>query len=164
MRLQALPSSSRSALSGLVLFAALGITTTAGSADVTPSKQAEAAKLNNFGTALMNQQLLDKAQAKFAEAYQLDPSLVHAEVNRGIALIYLQKMPEAKQALEQAAAQDPKGSSRLVRAGHFVPHRSGVSASPWKAFKRQPPLIRTTRTLTTSWVLSCSNCINQSRL
>lgn len=108
MRLQALPSSSRSALSGLVLFAALGITTTAGSADVTPSTQAQAAKLNNFGTALMNQQLLDKAQAKFAEAYQLDPSLVHAEVNRGIALIYLQKMPEAKQALEQAAAQDPK--------------------------------------------------------
>jgi tetratricopeptide (TPR) repeat protein len=108
MRLQALSSSSRSVLSGLVLFAALGITTTAGSADVTPSKQAEAAKLNNFGTALMNQQLLDKAQAKFADAYQLDPSLVHAEVNRGIALIYLQKMPEAKQALEQAAAQDPK--------------------------------------------------------
>jgi tetratricopeptide (TPR) repeat protein len=108
MRFQALPSSSRSALSGLVLLAALGITTTAGSADVTLSTQAQAAKLNNFGTALMNQQLLDKAQAKFAEAYQLDPSLVHAEVNRGIALIYLQKMPEAKQALEQAAAQDPK--------------------------------------------------------
>jgi len=108
MRFQALPSSSRSALSSLVLFAALGFTTTAGSADVTPSTQAQAAKLNNFGTALMNQQLLDKAQAKFAEAYQLDPSLVHAEVNRGIALIYLQKMPEAKQALEQAAAQDPK--------------------------------------------------------
>src|SRR5271154_4472715 len=108
MRFQALPSSSRSALSGLVLSAALLLTTTAGSADITPSKQAEAAKINNFGTALMNQQLLDKAQAKFAEAYQLDPSLVHAEVNRGIALIYLQKMPEAKQALEQASAQDPK--------------------------------------------------------
>jgi hypothetical protein len=29
-------------------------------------------------------------------------------VNRGIALIYLQKMPEAKEALEQAAARDPK--------------------------------------------------------
>ncbi len=108
MRRPALASSYRSALSGLVLFAALLVAATAGSADVTPSKQAEAAKLNNFGTALMNQQLLDKAQAKFAEAYQLDPSLVHAEVNRGIALIYLQKMPEAKQALEQAAAQDPK--------------------------------------------------------
>src|ERR1700677_2740645 len=108
MPLPAVASSSRSALSGSMLFAALLIATTAGSADVTPSKQAEAAKTNNFGTALMNQQLLDKAQAKFAEAYQLDPSLAHAEVNRGIALIYLQRMPEAKQALEQAAAQDPK--------------------------------------------------------
>jgi tetratricopeptide (TPR) repeat protein len=108
MRLQALPSSSRNALSGLVLFAALGITATAENVAVTPSKHAEAAKINNFGTALMNQQLLDKAQAKFAEAYQLYPLLVQAEVNRGIALIYLQKMPEAKQALEQAAAQDPK--------------------------------------------------------
>src|SRR6202453_1056614 len=108
MPLPAVASSSRSALSGSMLFAALLIATTAGSADVTPSKQAEAAKTNNFGTALMNQQLLDKAQAKFAEAYQLYPLLVQAEVNRGIALIYLQKMPEAKQALEQAATQDPK--------------------------------------------------------
>ena len=108
MRPPAVASSSRSALSGLVLFAVLLIAVTAGNADITPSKQAQAAKINNFGTALMNQQLLDKAQAKFAEAYQLDPSLVHAEVNRGIALIYLQRMPEAKQALEQAAAQDPK--------------------------------------------------------
>jgi tetratricopeptide (TPR) repeat protein len=108
MPLPAVASSSRSALSGLVLLTALLTAATAGSADVTPSKQAEAAKLNNFGTALMNQQLLDKAQAKFADAYQLDPSLAHAEVNRGIALIYLQKMPEAKEALEKAAAQDPK--------------------------------------------------------
>src|SRR3984885_14721654 len=108
MPLPAVASSSRSALSGLVLLTALLTAATAGSADVTPSKQAEAAKIKNFGTALMNQQLLDKAQAKFADAYQLDPSLVHAEVNRGIALIYLQKMPETKQALEQAAAQDPK--------------------------------------------------------
>src|ERR1700728_4655666 len=108
MPLPAVASSSRSALSGLVLLTALLTAATAGSADVTPSKQAEAAKLNNFGTALMNQQLLDKAQAKFAEAYQLYPLLVHAEVTRGIALIYLQKMPEAKQALEQAATQDPK--------------------------------------------------------
>jgi Flp pilus assembly protein TadD len=108
MRLPALVSSPPRTRSGLVLFASLLIAATAGSADVTPSKQAEAAKINNFGTALMNQQLLDKAQAKFADAYQLDPTLVHAEVNRGIALIYLQKMTEAKQALEQAAAQDPK--------------------------------------------------------
>src|ERR1700721_4020093 len=90
------------------LLAALLVPVAAGHADVSPSKQAEAAKMNNLGTALMNQQLLDKAAAKFADAYQLDPALVQAEVNRGIALVYLQKMPEAQQALEHAAAQNPK--------------------------------------------------------
>jgi tetratricopeptide (TPR) repeat protein len=108
MRLQSKVLSSRRALAGLLFFPLLLTPATAGRADVTPAKKAEAAKLNNFGTALMNQQLLDKAQAKFGEAYELDPSLVQAQVNRGIALIYLQKMPEAKQALEQAATQDPK--------------------------------------------------------
>jgi tetratricopeptide (TPR) repeat protein len=103
MRLQVLLSSTRRAL-----FAALLVAVASGHANVTPSKQAEAAKANNLGTALMNQQLLEKAAAKFADAYQLDPALVHAEVNRGIALVYLQKMPEAEQALKQAAAQDPK--------------------------------------------------------
>ena len=90
------------------LIVGLILASTAAHADVASSRQAEAAKLNNFGTALMNQQLLDKAQAKFAEAYQLDPSLVQAEVNRGISLIYLQKIPEAKEALQKAAAQAPK--------------------------------------------------------
>src|SRR5277367_6132478 len=108
MRLQSKVLSSRRALAGLLFFPVLLIPATAGRADVTPAKKAEAAKLNNFGTALMNQQLLDKAQSKFGEAYKLDPALVQAEVNHGIALIYLQKMPEAQQALEQAATQDPK--------------------------------------------------------
>ncbi|HET6216758.1 MAG TPA: FG-GAP-like repeat-containing protein [Acidobacteriaceae bacterium] len=87
----------------LLLFGA-----SSGDADVTPTKQAEAARANNLGTALMNQQLLEKAAGKFGDAFQLDPSLVRAEVNRGIALVYLQKMPEAKQALEHAATLDPK--------------------------------------------------------
>ena len=108
MRLQSKVLPYRRGLAGLLFFPLLLIPATAGRADATPARKAEAAKLNNLGTALMNQQLLDKAQAKFGEAYALDPSLVQAEVNRGIALIYLQKMPEAKQALEQAATQDPK--------------------------------------------------------
>src|SRR6201996_5053377 len=91
-----------------VIFAVLLLTIVPGRADVASSQKAEAAKLNNLGTALMNQQLLEQAAAKFAAAYQLDPSLVRAEVNRGIALIYLQKMTEARQVLEQAAAQDPR--------------------------------------------------------
>src|SRR3984957_6658111 len=103
MRLQVFLSSTRRAL-----FSTLLVATAIGHAAVTPSQQAEAAKANNLGTAMMNQQLLEKAAAKFADAYQLDPALIHAEVNRGIALVYLQKMPEAEQALKQAAPQDPK--------------------------------------------------------
>ncbi len=57
--------------------------------------QGEAVRLNNIGTALMSQQLLEKAIDKFGEAYRLDPSLTVAELNRGIALLYLQRLPEA---------------------------------------------------------------------
>lgn len=75
---------------------------------VTPAQHAEAVKQNNLGTALMGQQLLERAAAKFDEAYRLDPSLSLAELNKGIALLYLEKLPEAKEALEKAAAQNPK--------------------------------------------------------
>jgi Flp pilus assembly protein TadD len=69
--------------------------------------QSEAVRLNNIGTALMNQQLLEKALDKFGEAHKLDPSLTVAELNRGIALLYLQRLPEATTALQHAAAQAP---------------------------------------------------------
>ena len=66
-----------------------------------------AARLNNIGTSLMSQQLLQRAADKFDEAYKADPSLALAEMNKGIALLYLQKLPEAKLALEHSAQQDP---------------------------------------------------------
>ena len=66
-----------------------------------------AARLNNIGTALMSQQLLQRAADKFDEAYKADPSLPLAEMNKGLALLYLQKLPEAKLALEHSAQQDP---------------------------------------------------------
>lgn len=69
--------------------------------------RSEAAKLNNLGVAMMNQQLMDKAVANFDAAYKLDPSLATAELNKGIALLNQQKLPEAEEALKQAAAQDP---------------------------------------------------------
>ena len=106
-------------LQALIVVALLFIAVPANS-DVQASQRAAAAKANNLGTALMNQQLLDKAAAKFADAYQLDPALVQAEVNRGIALVYLQKMPEAEEVLKQAAAES-KGPPCLVRAGNPVP-------------------------------------------
>ena len=83
----------------------------AGWAD-TAQVRAEAAKLNNLGVAMMNQQLMDKAVAKFDAAYKLDPSLAIAEMNKGIALLNQQKLPEAEEALQQAAAKDP-GNPRV---------------------------------------------------
>src|SRR5271157_1535728 len=83
----------------------------AGSTD-TPQVRSEAAKLNNLGVAMMNQQLMEKAVANFEAAYKLDPSLATAELNKGIALLNQQKLPEAEAALQQAAAKDP-GNPRV---------------------------------------------------
>src|SRR5208283_4702451 len=72
-----------------------------------PQVRAEAAKLNNLGVAMLNQQLMEKAVAKFDAAYKLDPSLAVAALNKGIALLNQQKLPEAEKALQQAAAKEP---------------------------------------------------------
>ncbi len=66
-----------------------------------------AARLNNLGTALMSQSLLDRASTTFAEAYKTDPSLTLAETNQAIALIYLQRFAEAQPLLEAAARATP---------------------------------------------------------
>jgi tetratricopeptide (TPR) repeat protein len=76
-------------------------------ADTSPVRL-EAAKLNNLGVAMMNQQLMEKAVAKFDAAYKLDPSLAVAELNKGIALLNQQKLPEAEEALQQAVIKDPE--------------------------------------------------------
>ncbi|HZM10650.1 MAG TPA: FG-GAP-like repeat-containing protein [Candidatus Limnocylindrales bacterium] len=77
-----------------------------GSAD-TPQVRAEAAKLNNLGVAMMNQQLMEKAVVNFDAAYKLDPSLATAALNKGIALLNQQKLPEAEAALQLAAVKEP---------------------------------------------------------
>jgi len=63
----------------------------------------EAARLNAIGVALMNQQLTEKSAAKLEEAHAADPQSAIPVLNRGIALLYLQKLPEAEQELKQAA-------------------------------------------------------------
>ncbi|QNI34955.1 VCBS repeat-containing protein [Alloacidobacterium dinghuense] len=55
----------------------------------------------------MNQQLTEKALAKFEEARELDSTAAVPMLNQGIALLYLRKLPEAEEALKQAAAIDP---------------------------------------------------------
>jgi tetratricopeptide (TPR) repeat protein len=66
----------------------------------------DAGRLNNVGVALMNQQLTEKALAKFEDAHKADPSAAIPVLNEGIALVYLQRLPEAETALKQAAAMD----------------------------------------------------------
>jgi tetratricopeptide (TPR) repeat protein len=73
-----------------------------------PSAAVEAARLNNLGTALVGQQFLDRAVTTFAVAAQTDPHLTLAKVNEAIALMYLQKLPDAEKLLIAAAVEDPK--------------------------------------------------------
>src|SRR5690242_19556222 len=77
----------------------------------------EAGKLNNVGVALMNQQLTEKAAAKFEEAQKADPSASIPVLNQGIALLYLQKLPEAEALLKKAAAMNPKDSHAWYALG-----------------------------------------------
>src|SRR5215469_12892290 len=76
-----------------------------------PEKKAnpsEGARLNNLGSAYMNQQLFEKALKSFEEASAADPNLWIATLNQGIALSSLGKVDEAKLLLDQAAKANPK--------------------------------------------------------
>ncbi|HYK36239.1 FG-GAP-like repeat-containing protein, partial [Alloacidobacterium sp.] len=73
----------------------------------TSNDSISAARVNNAGVALMNQQLLEKALAKFQEARKMDPSSAVPVLNEGIAQLYLRKLTEAEAALKQAASMDP---------------------------------------------------------
>jgi tetratricopeptide (TPR) repeat protein len=105
-----------------------------GRADTTQVR-AEAAKLNNLGVAFMNQQLMEKATAKFDEAYKLDPSLATAELNKGIALLNQQRLPEAEAALQQAAAKDP-GNPRVWYNLGLVHRGSGNTVEAINDFEK----------------------------
>ena len=74
----------------------------------TPSNLAQAARLNNLGTAYMNQQLFDKALKSFEQAIAADPGLESARTNQGIALLALGRADEAKRVLQAAVKADGK--------------------------------------------------------
>ena len=65
----------------------------------------------------MNQQLFEKALKAFQQAAALDPKLTIARLNQGIALLNLQKIDEAKAALEDALKQDPKNPNAWYNLG-----------------------------------------------
>ena len=89
-----------SILAGILL-----VTLHAGAAE--PSRASlEAARLNNIGVALMNQQLTDKALQRFDEAHKTDATAAVPLLNKGIALLYLRRLPEAEEALKAASQAD----------------------------------------------------------
>ncbi len=95
----------------------------------------EAARLNNLGTALIGQSFLDRAVGNFAAAAKADPTLTLAKVNEGIALLYLQKLPEAEALLEGAAAEDPKDPHAWYALG-LLYRNENSAAKALEAFQK----------------------------
>ena len=90
--------------------------------------------MNNLGTALVNQQLLQPAAEKFAQAYHLDPQMTIAETNEGIALFYLGQSQKAEQLLLASAKQNPRDPYTWYVLGLLYQGR-GQSAQAAEAFR-----------------------------
>ena len=72
-----------------------------------PNQRAEAIQQNNLGVAYMGQQRFPDAERSFARAIALDPGLDLARLNRGIALLYLQRNSDAGAVLQAYARTHP---------------------------------------------------------
>ena len=94
----------------------------------------DAARLNSVGVALMNQQIPGKALAKFEDAHRVDPSSAIPLLNKGIALIYLRRLPEAEQALTAASVKAP-ADPRVWYSLGLALFDSGDQVSALKAFQ-----------------------------
>jgi tetratricopeptide (TPR) repeat protein len=90
---------------------------------------AEAARLNNLGSAYMNQQLFEKGLKSFQQAVGLDPKLTIARLNEGIAFLNLQKIDEAKAALEAALKQDVKNPYAWYNLGLLAKNTGDAHAA-----------------------------------
>ena len=100
---------------------------------------AEAARHNNRGVALMGQQFTERAAGEFAEAIKDDPKLVQAQINEGIALMALQKLPEARKALQQAIALDPSRAQAWYNMG-LLEHANNELEPALESFKKAAQL------------------------
>jgi len=93
-----------------------------------------AASLNSVGVALMNQQIPGKALIKFEDAHRADMSSAIPLINKGIALIYLRRLPEAEEALKAASLVDPENPRVWYSLGLAL-FDSGDQPSALKAFQ-----------------------------
>src|ERR1700730_3556848 len=125
---------SSAALAGMIL-ASFGLFATAPQIQRNASKSTEAARLNNLGSAYMNQQLFENGLKAFQQAAELDPQLTIARLNQGIAFLNLQKVDDAKAALEAALKQDPKNPNAWYNLG-LLAKNTGDAQAAMDAFKR----------------------------
>jgi tetratricopeptide (TPR) repeat protein len=93
-----------------------------------------AARLNNVGVALMDQQIPSKALIKFEDAHRMDTSSAIPLINKGIALIYLRRLPEAEETLNAASLVDP-ANPRVWYSLGLARFDSGDQPSALKAFE-----------------------------
>src|SRR5258707_17321 len=77
----------------------------------------------------MNQQLFEKALKAFEEAAAKNPSLEVAIVNRGVALLNLQRIDEAKALLEKALKDNPKDAHAWYNLGLYYKNSADASAA-----------------------------------
>src|SRR6516225_2555256 len=123
----------------LIIGALVCVASAIGWAAETAQSKAEAARLNNLGVAMMNQQLMEKAVSKFDAALRADPTLLPAELNKGIALLNLQKLPEAEHALQDVIKKDPSNAWAWYNLG--LVHRSaGDTAKAIEDFQQAAKL------------------------
>src|ERR1700693_5626315 len=77
----------------------------------------DAARLNNLGSAYMNQQLFEKGLKAFQQATEADPKLTIARWNQGMAYLTLQKVDDARAAFEDALKQNRKNPNAWYGLG-----------------------------------------------
>jgi len=128
-----LPMISRSAL--LIVILSLAGIFAAGPQAAKPADPAEAARLNNLGTAYMNQQLFEKALKAFQDAAAADPKLEIAQLNQGIALLNLGKIEPAKAILEAAVKASPGDPHAWYNLAMLYKNTSATEAAE-SAFQR----------------------------
>ena len=126
------------ALAGVVL-AALGLFARAPQTQPKATNTIEAARQNNLGSAYMNQQLFEKGLRAFQQAVELDPKLAIARLNEAIAFLNLQKVDEAKAALE-AALKPNRSTWPTLMAREFCSPRSMARSSSAVSVARFGPI------------------------
>ena len=95
----------------------------------TPSIMNTVARANNLGVAYMNQQRGEDALAQFKIAIAADKSLALPHMNAGIVLLILQRLPESKAELDEAAKLDPNNPRVFYNLGLLERGRSNCDGS-----------------------------------